>query len=49
MSRVPVYNDAGEILGFEQDWSPQDQVDWMHQEYLDRLDAGWDEYDEEDE
>ena len=49
MSRIPIYNDHGEIVAYERDWDPQDQQEWLHQEYLDRLDAGWDDDDEEDE
>jgi len=43
MGKIPVYNNHGEIVAYEVEESPQDIAEWLHQEYLDRLDAGIDE------
>jgi len=39
MGKIPIYNSYGEIVGYDVEETPEEKAEWMHQYYLDSLDA----------
>ena len=39
MGKIPIYNSHGEIVGYDVEETPEERAEWMHQYYLDSLDA----------
>ena len=49
MNKIPIYNSYGEIVGYDVEETPEEKAEWLHQDYLDSLDA-WganEEYDDD--